>query len=50
MRRLIAGEILDKPTVADLIAAETQRRNDPPPMARPIERPDEPGGALPSPA
>jgi cell division protease FtsH len=50
VRRIIAGEKLDKPTMADLIAAEQQRRGEPPPMARPIERPGDAAGPLPSPA
>ena len=53
VRRLMNGEILDKPTVADLIEAErAQRVADAPPMARPVKPPadEEPGGALPHPA
>lgn len=50
VRALINGETLDKPTVADLISAEqSRRRAEPPPMARPIERPGDEAG-LPSPA
>jgi hypothetical protein len=49
---LIRGEVLTKPTVADLIAAEQDRRqSDPPPMARPVNRPaGGEAGPLPSPA
>jgi cell division protease FtsH len=50
VKRLMAGEILDKPTVADLINAEQDRRAQAktPPVARPVEhRP--PGGAGPMP-
>jgi hypothetical protein len=52
IRRLIAGERLDKPTVADLIAAEQGRRHaDAPPLARPVQQPPPPEtGPLPSPA
>ncbi|MBU0639789.1 MAG: ATP-dependent zinc metalloprotease FtsH [Planctomycetes bacterium] len=51
IRRLIAGETLDRPTVADLIAAEQDRRQPASPMARPIEQPhDGEIGPLPSPA
>ena len=46
------GEILDKPTVADLISAEQDRRDTgkPTPIARPIQ--SEPGeiGPMPEPA
>jgi len=53
VRALIAGESLDKPTVADLIEAEQEkRRSEAPPLARPVEHPppDEEAGPLPSPA
>ncbi|TWT40565.1 ATP-dependent zinc metalloprotease FtsH [Phycisphaerae bacterium RAS1] len=52
VRRLIAGEVLDKPTVADLIAAEQDRRRlDSPPVARPVKHPpEEDAGPIPSPA
>jgi cell division protease FtsH len=50
VKRLMAGEKLDKPTVADLIAAEQSRRAAPP-MARPVQSPPgEEAGPLPSPA
>ncbi len=52
VRKLMAGESLDKPTVADLIAAEQDRRSAAPPIvARPVQQPpaDE-AGPLPSPA
>ncbi len=52
VRALLRGETLDRPTVADLIAAEeVRRRSEPPPVARPIAPPGggEPG-PLPSPA
>ncbi|MBN2445904.1 MAG: AAA family ATPase, partial [Phycisphaerae bacterium] len=51
VRRLIEGESINRPTVADLIDAEQTRRDDAPPMARPVERPpDKDTGPLPSPA
>ncbi len=53
VRRLMAGESLDRPTVADLIAAEHQRRKqDAPPLARPVKDPPAGGqaGPIPSPA
>jgi cell division protease FtsH len=51
VKRIIAGESIDRPTVADLIEAEQSRRP-PPPMARPVESPPDEGesGPLPSPA
>lgn len=50
VRRLMRGETLDKPTVADLIAAEQTRRAAAP-VARPVQAPpNEAGGAMPSPA
>jgi cell division protease FtsH len=50
VRQIMAGETLDKPTVADLIAAEQSRRPDTP-VARPVQKPpDERAGPLPSPA
>lgn len=52
VRKIIAGETIDRPTVADLIAAEQSRRNQAsPPMARPMQAPpDGEAGPLPSPA
>jgi len=51
VRQIMAGESLDKPTVADLIAAEQDRRPDLPPIARPVQKPsDGEPGPLPSPA
>jgi cell division protease FtsH len=52
VRRILAGENLDRPTVADLIAAEQERRQVEAPMARPVRQPpaDEPGLPAPSPA
>ena len=52
VKRLMDGETLDKPTVADLISAEQDRRDTekPAPVARPIQ--SEPGeiGPMPEPA
>ena len=53
VRRVIGGGTISRPTVADLIDAEQNRRSEPkPPMARPLEKPGEGGeaGPLPSPA
>ena len=52
VRALLRGDALDRPTVADLIAAEQERRRvEAPPVARPVEQPpDEETGPLPSPA
>ncbi|MCZ2399354.1 MAG: ATP-dependent zinc metalloprotease FtsH [Phycisphaerae bacterium] len=53
VRRIMAGETIDRPTIADLIAAENERRRaEPPPVARPIQDPPAGGshGPLPSPA
>jgi cell division protease FtsH len=51
VQRIIAGETIDRPTVAELIEIEAQRRPDKPPLARPIERPgSDEAGALPTPA
>jgi cell division protease FtsH len=54
VRAIIAGETLDKPTVADLIEAEQEKRRTEAaaPMARPVEQPpsDPETGPLPSPA
>ncbi len=53
VRKVLAGEKLDMPTVADLIAAEQDRaRPEAPPMARPVQRPPSDGevGPLPTPA
>ena len=46
------GEILDKPTVGELLAAEARKRAAPGdvPSRQPEQRPDLPPGALPSPA
>ncbi len=50
VRAVMAGESLNKPTVADLIAAEQGRRAETP-VARPVQRPpDTEAGPLPSPA
>ncbi|MFO0839570.1 MAG: ATP-dependent zinc metalloprotease FtsH [Phycisphaerae bacterium] len=51
VRRIMAGEKLDKPTVADLISAEQERRQPVAVVARPVQQPpaDE-AGPLPSPA
>ena len=51
VRGLLAGEKIERPTVADLIAAEQEHRESEPPVARPIEQPpDGRTGPLPSPA
>jgi len=53
IRRIIAGEDLNRPTVADLIEAEQSRRTpeQTPPKARPVQQPPEEGpGPLPTPA
>jgi cell division protease FtsH len=54
VRKLVAGESIDRPTVADLIAEEQSRRKDTDetPVARPVKSPppDEEAGPLPSPA
>jgi cell division protease FtsH len=52
VRRLMAGELLVRPTVADLIAAEHERRQvETSPMARPVKDPPrDSAGPLPSPA
>ncbi len=53
VKRLMAGEVLDKPTVADLISAEQDRRaqQKTPPVARPVEhRPPGGVGPMPEPA
>ncbi len=50
VRRIMAGQPLDKPTVADLIAAEQNRRTDAPPLARPVPKPGGESGPLPTPA
>jgi cell division protease FtsH len=39
VRQIMAGESLDRPTVADLILQEQDRRPDSPPVARPVQRP-----------
>jgi cell division protease FtsH len=51
VRQIMAGGTVDKPTVADLIAAEQGRRPSAP-VARPIQKPatDQDAGPLPSPA
>ena len=52
VRQIMAGEALDKPTVADLIAAEQGRRPASPQVARPVQKPASDGdiGPVPSPA
>jgi len=52
VRAILRGEAIEKPTVADLIAAEQARRQvEGPPLARPVQRPsDGTAGPLPSPA
>ena len=52
VRKIVAGQTIDRPTVADLIAAEQTRRDQLPPVARPVKQPplDEEPGSLPSPA
>ncbi len=52
VRSLLDGGTIDRPTVADLIAAEQEHRQaEAPPVARPVEQPpDEESGPLPSPA
>ena len=50
VRQIMAGETLDRPTVADLIANEQARRPEHPPLARPVQKPDKDTGPLPSPA
>ena len=52
VRKLVAGESIERSTVSDLIEAEQNRREDAPPVARPIKPipPDEEPGPLPSPA
>ena len=52
VRKLVAGGTIDRPTVADLISAEQNRREDAPPVARPVKQPppDEEPDPLPSPA
>ncbi len=51
VHQIMAGETLDRPTVADLIAAEQEHRSEAPPVARPIQQPpDEDTGPVPSPA
>lgn len=51
VRAVMRGEIIDRPTVSDLIFAEQTRRAEQPPLARPVTHPpDGPGGALPTPA
>ena len=52
VRRLLRGETIDRPTVADLIAAEQEHRQaETPPVARPVEQPPNgETGPLPSPA
>jgi len=49
--RLMRGERIDKPTVADLLAAEAARPAKPTPPAKPDPGPDADfGGAIPAPA
>jgi cell division protease FtsH len=52
VRRIMAGEKIDRPTIADLIAAENdRRRTEAPPVARPIQEPPAGShGPIPSPA
>jgi cell division protease FtsH len=52
VHKLMRGEILDKPTVGELLAAEARKRAAPGdvPSRQPEQRPDLPPGALPSPA
>jgi len=52
VRKIVAGERIDRPTVADLIAAEQSRRQEALPVARPVKPPPAPEepGPLPSPA
>ncbi len=50
VRQIMAGEPLERPTVADLIAAEQSRRTEAPPVARPVQKPPEETGPLPTPA
>lgn len=53
VRQIMAGETLDRPTVADLIAQESAKgaAADAPPVARPVRRPsDGEVGPLPTPA
>ncbi len=50
VRKLIAGESIDRPTVADLIDAERGAREERPPVARPVEDGGSGSGPLPSPA
>jgi cell division protease FtsH len=52
IRRVMAGETLDRPTVADLIAVEQDRRPEALPVARPVQKPpsDPQTGPLPTPA
>jgi len=39
VRQIMAGETIDRPTVADLILQEQDRHPDSPPVARPVKRP-----------
>lgn len=52
VRRIIAGEHLDRPTVADLIEAEQRRREQSPPSSASSDSssPEDDAGPLPSPA
>ena len=53
VRAILAGQTLDRPTVADLIAAEQERSAQAVPVARPVQQPpDEEGDnpPIPSPA
>ncbi len=52
VHRLMRGELLDKPTVGELLAAEARRRiaETPAPARKPESNPDLPPGALPTPA
>jgi cell division protease FtsH len=51
IRRLLAGERLDRPTVGELIASEQERRQEGLPVARPVTPPpNAQAGPLPTPA
>ena len=50
VHKLMRGEILDKPTVGELLAAEARKRAAEVPARQSEQRPDLPPGVLPSPA
>jgi cell division protease FtsH len=50
VRKIVAGGTIDRPTVADLISAEQNRRAETPPVARPVVPPSGEGGPIPTPA